>query len=344
MSRFISLILRHNPGAVGIQIERVGAWANVDELMNGINQTGRHFIDREILEKIVAEDNKGRYSFNEDGTKVRANQGHSIDVVLDMEKRTPPEFLYHGTARNFLDSIWVHGLLPRSRNFVHLSPDYETAVTVGYRHSKPEKPVVLKIHAGQMAADGYEFMISDNGVWQIKKVPPQYLEIVSRKSDSGAKGKMMIRFAKKSDLPQVNANRRQVHEVHAEGRPDIFRRKFGKKLANLIDDMYEDAYTKIVVADMEGTIGGFAVLEMIEKPKSPYSKARCYLRVTEFGVDESYRRQGIGTALMDFIKQYAAEQDFDTVELDVWEFNEGARQFYESVGFQTYRRYMEYKA
>lgn len=180
LSRFISLILRHNPGAVGIQIERVGAWANVDELIDGINRTGRHSIDRAILEKIVATDSKGRYRFNEDGTKIRANQGHSIDVFIDMEKRTPPEFLYHGTARHFLDSIRVHGLLPCSRNFVHLSPDEETAVTVGYRHSKPEKPVVLRVHAGQMAADGYEFMISDNGVWQIKKVPPQYLEIVSQ--------------------------------------------------------------------------------------------------------------------------------------------------------------------
>lgn len=153
----------------------------------------------------------------------------------------------------------------------------------------------------------------------------------------------MIRFAKKSDLPQVNAIRRQVHEVHAEGRPDIFRRKFGKKLAALIHDMFREKCSRIVVADRDGEIGGFAVLDVIEKPKSPYSRARRYLRVTEFGVDEKYRRQGIGKALMDFIKQYAAENGFDTVELDVWEFNEGALRFYESVGFQTYRRYMEYR-
>lgn len=178
MSRFISKILRHQPSIIGIELERDGAWANVDELIVGINQHGKFKIDRELLEKIVANDIKGRYSFNSDGTKIRANQGHSIDVIIEMEKRLPPEFLYHGTAARFIDSIMLQGLLPRSRNFVHLSPDYETAVTVGYRHSKPEKPVILKVHAAQMAADGYEFMISDNGVWQIRNVPPQYLEIM----------------------------------------------------------------------------------------------------------------------------------------------------------------------
>ena len=146
LSRFISLILRHNPAAIGIKIERVGGWADVNQLI--------------------------------DGTKIRANQGHSIDVVIEMEHRQPPEFLYHGTAGRFIDSIMARGLLPGKRNYVHLSPDYETAVAVGYRHSKPEPPVILKIYAGQMAADGYDFMISDNGVWQIAHVLPQYFTIM----------------------------------------------------------------------------------------------------------------------------------------------------------------------
>ncbi len=180
LSRFISLILRHNPAAIGIQIERIGGWADVNELIEGINAKGKYRIDRALLEKIVATDSKGRYSFNADGTKIRANQGHSIDVVIEMEHRQPPEYLYHGTAWRFMESIMDKGLLPGSRNYVHLSPDYATAVTVGYRHSKPEQPVVLKVHAGQMAADGYDFMISDNGVWQIAQVPPQYLEIFQK--------------------------------------------------------------------------------------------------------------------------------------------------------------------
>ena len=171
------MILRHQPEAIGIEIEKNGGWADVNQLIDGINQKSKHYIDRALLEKIVATDSKGRYSFNADGTKIRANQGHSIDVVIEMEHRQPPEFLYHGTAWRFMQSITAKGLLPGSRNYVHLSPDYETAVKVGYRHSKPEQPVVLKIHAAQMAADGYDFMISDNGVWQISHVPPQYIEI-----------------------------------------------------------------------------------------------------------------------------------------------------------------------
>ena len=185
MSRFISLILRHKPEAIGIEIERTGGWADVDALIAGINANGKYHIDRPLLEKIVADDSKGRYSFNSDGTKIRANQGHSIDVVVEMEHRTPPGFLYHGTAWRFMGNIMAKGLLPGSRQFVHLSPDYATAVTVGFRHSKPEKPVVLKIHAGQMAADGYDFMISANGVWQIEHVPPQYLEITESEQTDG---------------------------------------------------------------------------------------------------------------------------------------------------------------
>ncbi len=178
LSRFISKILRHKPETIGIQLEHIGGWVDVNELINGINAKGKFFIDRPLLERIVASDSKGRYSFNADGTKIRANQGHSVDVVIEMEHRQPPEFLYHGTAWRFIESIMAKGLIPGRRQYVHLSPDRETAVTVGYRHSRPEQPVILKVYAGQMAADGYDFMISDNGVWQIAHVPPQYLTIM----------------------------------------------------------------------------------------------------------------------------------------------------------------------
>ena len=155
--------------------------------------------------------------------------------------------------------------------------------------------------------------------------------------------KIKIRFSKKSDLEGVNAIRRQVHMVHAKGRPDIFRKKFGKKLADHIFFYHGGKLSKIIVAGSEDESVGFAALEIIQKPRSPYNKARSYLRVTEFGVDEAHRRQGIGTRLFGFIKRYASENGFDTIELDMWEFNEGALKFYESQGFATYRRYMEYK-
>ncbi|MBQ9901786.1 MAG: GNAT family N-acetyltransferase [Clostridia bacterium] len=154
---------------------------------------------------------------------------------------------------------------------------------------------------------------------------------------------MKIRFAKKSELEEVNALRKQVHKLHANGRPDIFRQKFGKKLAQHIYDFFGAEHSKVVVAKRGGVICGFASIEIIQKPRSPYNKARKYLRVTEFGVDKAHRRQGTGRALMEFIKQYAAEKGVDTVELDVWEFNRVALRFYEDMGFRTYRRFMEIK-
>lgn len=178
LSRFLSLVLRHNPAAAGITVERIGGWADVEALIDGVNAAGRFRLDRPLLERIVASDSKGRYSFSPDGKKIRANQGHSLDVVIEMEHRKPPAFLYHGTSPRFLWSIMKDGLLPGSRRFVHLSPDCETAVKVGYRHSKPDQPVVLKVLSARMAEEGYDFMISDNGVWQIAHVPPQYLEIM----------------------------------------------------------------------------------------------------------------------------------------------------------------------
>lgn len=171
LSVFISLILRHQPGAAGIQLDEHG-WADVSELIAGINAAGRT-IDMEILEEIVRTDEKGRYSFNEDKTLIRANQGHSIPVDVELQEKMPPEFLYHGTAERFLESILAQGLKPMSRLYVHLSKDTETAVKVGKRHGKP---VVLKVRSGEMHRAGFKFYLSENGVWLVSHVPVNYLE------------------------------------------------------------------------------------------------------------------------------------------------------------------------
>ncbi len=172
LSVFISLILRHKPDAAGIQLDEHG-WANVDELIEGIKNTGRT-IDMDILEEIVRTDNKQRYSFNEDKTLIRANQGHSIPVDVELEEKQPPQYLYHGTADRFLDSIMEDGLKPMNRLYVHLSKDEDTAVKVGKRHGKP---VVLKIKAEEMWKDGIKFYLSQNGVWLTKYVNVSYIEI-----------------------------------------------------------------------------------------------------------------------------------------------------------------------
>ncbi len=177
-SKFVSLILRHKPEAVGITLDEHG-WADVDELIAGVSKT-RPF-DRRMLERIVAEDEKQRYSFNEDKTLIRANQGHSIPVDVELEKRMPPDFLYHGTGEKSVSSIEKQGLLPMSRLYVHLSLEYETAIKVGARHGKP---VVYKIASRQMADEGYDFFLSVNGVWLTKRVPVQYLIREENRQDS----------------------------------------------------------------------------------------------------------------------------------------------------------------
>ncbi|MCD8119126.1 MAG: RNA 2'-phosphotransferase [Lachnospiraceae bacterium] len=168
-SKFISLILRHHPEVIGITLDEHG-WADVDELIEGVGRTRE--IDRELLEKIVAEDEKQRYSFNEDKTLIRANQGHSVPVDVELEKKTPPAMLWHGTGEKYVETIEEQGLLPKARLYVHLSADFETAVKVGKRHGRP---VVFEVASGAMQEDGYDFFQSVNGVWLTKYVPVKYL-------------------------------------------------------------------------------------------------------------------------------------------------------------------------
>ena len=170
-SKFISLILRHQPEAIGIALDEHG-WADVQELIDGINRSEGHTLDMELLEEIVQMDEKQRYSFNEDHTLIRANQGHSIPVDVELEEKTPPEILWHGTGEKYVSSIDAQGLIPKSRLYVHLSSDLETARKVGSRHGKP---VIYEIDCRGMVEDRYQFFLSANHVWLTKEVPVRYL-------------------------------------------------------------------------------------------------------------------------------------------------------------------------
>lgn len=132
-SKFISLILRHKPEVIGISLDEHG-WANVSELIEGVNRSEGHFLDVEMLEEIVRTDEKQRYSFNDDHTLIRANQGHSISVDVELEEKLPPDILWHGTGEKYVASIDEQGLIAKSRLYVHLSTDVETAKKVGSRH------------------------------------------------------------------------------------------------------------------------------------------------------------------------------------------------------------------
>ena len=174
-SRFLSLMLRHKPEVIGITLDEHG-WADIDELIDGINShDNKYNINREILERIVETDEKQRYAISPDGKLIRANQGHSIPVDVELKETEPPEMLFHGTADRFSESIEQQGLLPQSRLYVHLSKDVQTAKKVGMRHGKP---IVYRVNSGEMFRQGYKFYISLNGVWLTKNVPPQFLTII----------------------------------------------------------------------------------------------------------------------------------------------------------------------
>ena len=172
ISKYLSLILRHKPEVIGISLDEHG-WANVEELIAGIAKD--HDFNMELLEKIVRSDEKQRYSFNEDKTLIRANQGHSVPVDVELVEQIPPDILWHGTGEKYVSAIDTEGLIPKSRLYVHLSKDEDTATKVGTRHGKP---VVYHVLAKKMYDDGYKFFISVNGVWLTKTVPVKYLRKV----------------------------------------------------------------------------------------------------------------------------------------------------------------------
>jgi putative RNA 2'-phosphotransferase len=170
LSKFLSYILRHHPDAIGITLDEQG-WTGTSALINRMAQQEPGFT-LETLQHIVSTNAKQRFKFNEDGTKIRASQGHSIEVELKYTEQQPPSLLYHGTAEKNLSSILTHGLTRRQRHHVHLSADTDTALKVGQRHGKP---IVLVIDAAAMFAAQHVFYQSDNGVWLTELVPPQFI-------------------------------------------------------------------------------------------------------------------------------------------------------------------------
>lgn len=170
-SKFLSLILRHDPGAAGITLDP-GGWAAVPELLEGMAKAGTKIGMLDLVE-IVEADEKKRYTLSEDGSRIRANQGHSVPVDLGLVDQTPPDVLYHGTSIGAAEIIANDGIRKMSRNHVHLSSDISTAKIVGGRRGLY---AILTVNAKQMHADGHKFYISENGVWLTDFVPPKYLD------------------------------------------------------------------------------------------------------------------------------------------------------------------------
>lgn len=169
-SKFLSYVLRHAPESIGLTLDDNG-WADVSDLLDKARAAGSLF-DRATLLQVVATSDKQRFTLSEDATRIRAAQGHSIEVDLDIAAMIPPAMLFHGTAAAHIQAIMAEGLKPGRRQKVHLSLDEETAVKVGQRHGKP---VVLRVDAAGMHAHGLAFWRAENGVWLTDHVPPQFL-------------------------------------------------------------------------------------------------------------------------------------------------------------------------
>ena len=170
-SKFLTLIIRHEPEKVGLQLDEAG-WVGVDELLAAVNRNGLA-LTLEQLKSIVANNDKKRFAFSEDGVRIRASQGHSVEVDLKYSPQTPPEWLYHGTPERFVESIRTGGLHKGERHHVHLAADEATASKVGERRGRR---VILKIRAGEMHRAGHAFFRSDNGVWLAESVPGEFIE------------------------------------------------------------------------------------------------------------------------------------------------------------------------
>ncbi len=175
ISKLLSLVLRHEPGAVGVALDPEG-WVSIDALLAGTAARGFR-ITRAELDAVAATNDKQRFSISSDGRRIRARQGHSIRVELGLQPSRPPKVLYHGTIERFLDAILRVGLDKRSRQYVHLSPDIATAAKVGSRRGRP---VILRVDSGAMYRDRFTFYLSENGVWLTESVPPVYISVAGR--------------------------------------------------------------------------------------------------------------------------------------------------------------------
>lgn len=172
LSKFLSLVLRHQPELVGVKLDAQG-WVSVEELLQRCRERGRG-MSRQMLEEVVATSPKQRFALSPDGLRIRAQQGHSVEVELGYAAAIPPEFLYHGTTASALPGILLDGIQKMNRHHVHLSAEIEAAKLVGARRGKA---ILLRVEALRMHCDGFEFFLADNGVWLTDHVPLSYFEI-----------------------------------------------------------------------------------------------------------------------------------------------------------------------
>lgn len=322
--KYICKILRHAPETIGIKLDEHG-WARIDELIEGVSRT--HPITREELEELVRTDDKQRYSMNEDRTLIRANQGHSIPVDVELEKVKPPEYLYHGTGEKYLSSIEKQGLIPKNRLYVHLSGDIATALKVGSRHGKP---AVYRVAAGRMAEAGFVFYRSVNGVWLTKAVPVEFL---TRENGAGYTG------AERTELVYEELTEKNYDVARFVDRSDVSLDFVGGP---------EELIETLEFGRVHGCIGhAFAVSRggryiatillgeaLLWETDPPEVKARPFYRLMFFTVDRAFRGRGLGSEILEeTIARVRRDFGDRPIVLGVHKDNPSAARFYERHGF-----------
>jgi putative RNA 2'-phosphotransferase len=174
VSKYLSKHLRHQPQRLGLELQP-GGWVDVDELLQVLARNAFH-VSRSELEEVVRQNDKQRFTLDAATNRIRANQGHSVKIDLQLEPSEPPTLLYHGTGEQTIPALLSAGIRKMGRHHVHLTPNFETAVSVGRRHGVP---VVLSVDSATMHRDGLVFYRSDNGVWLVDEVPPRYLKVTT---------------------------------------------------------------------------------------------------------------------------------------------------------------------
>lgn len=309
-SKFLSLILRHKPETIGISLDEHG-WADVSELIEGISKTCEFNMD--ILEEIVRTDEKQRYSFNEDKTLIRANQGHSIPVDVELEKIEPPKYLFHGTGVKYKASIDKEGLIPKSRLYVHLSADIETAEKVGRRHGKS---FIYRVNSREMENAGYEFFRSANGVWLTKKVPSEYLS---------EEPSVEVRYKKSSDDPMTIS--------------DVYEQSWKYAYKDIIPQNYLDSIPKgkwaSSIEKMDNLVAGAdgKIIGTLGFSESRWENYPGFGEIVSIYLLPEYIGKGYGKLLLDMAEKELKNKGFEKLLLWVLEENWNARKFYERNEF-----------
>ena len=320
VSKFLSLVLRHNPGVASITLDENG-WANTSLLIEGMNRARRIQVTFDDIKDVVYSNDKQRFTFNDDFTKIRANQGHSIKVDVELREIQPPAVLYHGTAERFISSIEAEGLKSKSRLHVHLSADEDTAVKVGQRHGKPE---VFVIDAGKMYGEGYKFYLSENAVWLTECVPTQYLQKIKR-SDTGRQ-KLMIKKAEEDDLPKLLE---LYAYLHGNSFPAI-----GSHIKEIWSGIMNDPHHNILLGCIGGGKKAVTSCVIVVIPNLTQNQ-RPYAVIEHVITHPDHRNKGYASNALAAAKDIAAQSNCYKIMLMTGSKQKSTLNFYRRAGYNS---------